>query len=29
MESKIIGFHQDESGDWVADLSTGTYVKNQ
>ncbi len=23
MEVKIIGFHQDESGDWVADLACG------
>lgn len=23
MEVKIVGFHQDESGDWVADLSCG------
>jgi hypothetical protein len=23
MEAKIVGFHQDESGDWVADLSCG------
>jgi hypothetical protein len=23
MKRKIIGFHQDESGDWVADLECG------
>ena len=23
MERKIIGFHQDEMGDWVADLECG------
>ena len=23
MEQKIIGFHQDEVGDWVADLACG------
>ena len=23
MKQKIVGFHQDESGDWVADLECG------
>ena len=23
MEQKIVGFHQDESGDWVTDLECG------
>jgi hypothetical protein len=31
MKRKIIGFHQDESGDWVADLECGhtQHVRHQ
>jgi hypothetical protein len=31
MERKIVGYHQDEEGDWVADLdcSHGQHVRHQ